>query len=195
MPNSFGSLLPLGNGVAFHSLPALGASLSIDLSRMPVSLKVLLENLARHEDGITVTADDVAALARWLDPAALGREAAFYPARVLIPDSSGVPLPIDLAAMRDEMVAGGLDPRRVGPVVPTDLVLDHSVRIDVSGTPDTFARNLATGPERNRERYGVLKWAMAQWPYLGAYGRRPAIHDFPCLHTAKSWVAACLRPP
>src|ERR1700728_467960 len=87
--------------VEFHSLPALGRALGVALDRMPVSLKVLLENLARHEDGVTVTSDDIAALARWPDPVALGREGSFHPVRVLMPDSSGVPLLIDLAAMRD----------------------------------------------------------------------------------------------
>jgi aconitate hydratase len=152
--------------VEFHSLPALGDALGGALDRMPVSLKVLLENLTRHEDGVTVTADDVAALARWPDPAALGREVSFHPVRVLMPDSSGVPLLIDLAAMRDAMVARGLDPRRVDPVIPTDLMIDHSVRVDFAGTPDAFARNLRAELERNAERYGVVRWAMDQFNNL-----------------------------
>ena len=152
--------------VEFQSLPALGDALGVALDRMPVSLKVLLENLARHEDGVTVTSDDVAALARWPDPAALGREVAFHPVRVLMPDSSGVPLLIDLAAMRDGMVARGLDPRRVDPVIPTELVIDHSVRVDFAGTPDAAARNLRAELERNAERYGVVRWAMDQFRNL-----------------------------
>jgi aconitate hydratase len=152
--------------VEFYSLPALGDALGVSLDRMPVSLKVLLENLTRHEDGVTVTADDVAALARWPDPAALGREVSFHPVRVLMPDSSGVPLLIDLAAMRDAMVARGLDPRRVDPVIPTELVIDHSVRVDFAGTPDAFARNLRAELERNAERYGVVRWAMDQFRNL-----------------------------
>jgi aconitate hydratase len=166
MRDSFDTLRMLDGEVAFHSLPALGARLGVDLDRLPVSLKVLLENLLRHEDGVTVTADDIAALASWPDPAALGREVAFHPVRVLMPDSSGVPLLIDLAAMRDEMVARGLDPRRVDPMIPTDLVIDHSVRADVAGRPDAFARNLHGELERNRERYGVVRWAMAQFENL-----------------------------
>ena len=152
--------------VAFYSLPALGEALGLDLARMPVSLKVLLENLTRHEDGVTVTADDVAALARWPDPVALGREVSFHPVRVLMPDSSGVPLLIDLASMRDAMVARGLDPRRVDPVIPTELVIDHSVRVDFAGTPDAFARNLSAELERNAERYGVVRWAMDNFENL-----------------------------
>src|SRR3974377_1129794 len=142
MPNSFGTLRKLNEETWFHSLPALGDALGVPLDRIPVSLKVLLENLVRHEDDFTVTKDDIAALARWPDPAGLGREGPCYPYRVLMPDSSGIPLLIDLAALRDAMAARGLDPRRVNPVIPTDLVIDHSVRVDYAGTPDAFARNL-----------------------------------------------------
>jgi aconitate hydratase len=166
MRDSFGSLRDLGDGTWVYSLPALGDALGVDLARMPVSLKVLLENLARHEDGVTVTRADISALAHWPGSEAQGREVAFHPARVLMPDSSGVPLLIDLAAMRDAMVERGLDPRRVDPVAPVDLVIDHSVRVDVSGRPDAFARNLSSELERNRERYGVVKWAMGQFANL-----------------------------
>jgi aconitate hydratase len=166
MRDSFGTLRRLSGDVWFHSLPALGEAVGARLDRMPVSLKVLLENLLRHEDGVTVTRDDIAALARWPDAVALGREVAFYPVRVLMPDSSGVPLLIDLAALRDSMVARGLDPRRVNPVVPTDLVIDHSVRVDFAGAPDAFARNLSAELERNRERYGVVRWAMGEFKNL-----------------------------
>jgi aconitate hydratase len=163
MRDSFATLRQLTDEVWFHSLPALGDALGKDLDRLPVSLKVLLENLLRHEDDVTVTRDDIAALARWPDPAALGREVAFHPFRVIMPDSSGVPLLIDMAALRDAFVARGLDPRRVNPVIPTDLVIDHSVRVDFAGTPDAFAKNLDAELERNRERYGVVRWAMAQF--------------------------------
>jgi aconitate hydratase A / 2-methylisocitrate dehydratase len=166
MPNSFGTLRKLDDETWFHSLPALANTLRVPIDRMPVSLKVLLENLVRHEDDVTVTRDDIAALARWPDPAALGREVTFYPFRVLMPDSSGIPLLIDLAALRDAMVSRGLDPRRVNPVIPTDLVIDHSVRVDFAGTPDAFARNLDAELERNRERFGVVRWAMAQFANL-----------------------------
>jgi aconitate hydratase len=166
MPNSFGTLRKLNDETWFHSLAALADTLGVPLDRMPVSLKVLLENLVRHEDNFTVTKDDIAALARWPAPVALGREVTFYPFRVLTPDSSGIPLLIDLAALRDAMVARGLDPRRVNPVIPTDLVIDHSVRVDYAGTPDAFARNLGAELERNRERFGVVRWAMAQFDNL-----------------------------
>jgi aconitate hydratase len=167
--DSFATLRPLGGGPAgcdFFSLAALGEKLGVKLERLPVSLKVLLENLLRAEDGVTVTADDIAALANWPGEAALGREVSFYPARVLMPDSSGIPLLIDLAAMRDAMVARGLDPRRVNPRIATDLVIDHSVRVDFAGSPEAFSRNLKAEMERNRERYGVVRWAMEQYDNL-----------------------------
>jgi aconitate hydratase len=164
--DSFGTLRLLQDGVWFCDLRALAKAVGVDLSRMPVSLKILLENLVRHEDGVTVTREDIASLAKWPDPGALDREVSFHPARVLMPDSSGVPLLIDLAAMRDAMVERGLDPRRIDPVAPTDLVIDHSVRVDFAGRPDAFALNLSGELERNRERYGVVKWAMAQFRNL-----------------------------
>jgi aconitate hydratase len=166
MRDSFAALRRLNDDTWFCSLPALAETLGVDLSRMPLSLKVLLENLLRHEDGVTVTREDIAALAHWPAPQSLDREVAFHPARVLMPDSSGVPLLIDLAAMRDAMVERGLDPRRVDPVIQTDLVIDHSVRVDLAGRPDAFAHNLKAELERNRERYGVVRWAMAQFKNL-----------------------------
>ena len=161
-----GILDQLSEGVWFYSLPALARALGVNLDGMPVSLKVLLENLLRHEDGVTVTREDIVALAHWPDAAAIDREVSFHPARVLMPDSSGVPLLIDLAAMRDAMVERGLDPHRVDPLVRTDLVIDHSVRADFTGRPDAFALNLSSELERNRERYGVVKWAMAEFKNL-----------------------------
>lgn len=164
--DSFGTLRSLNDAVWFHSLPALGEKLSLELARLPVSLKILLENLLRNEDGTTVTRADIEALARWPAPGSVGREQSFYPVRVLMPDSSGLPLLVDLAAMRDEMANLGLDPCRVDPVVRTDLVIDHSVRADFAGTTDAFTRNLAAELERNRERYSAVKWAMTQFRNL-----------------------------
>ena len=155
-----------GTEYSYYSLPALAEKVGAPLDRHPFALRVLLENLLRHEDGHAVTAADIAALAHWPDPAALNREVAFHPARVLMPDSSGIPLLIDLAAMRDAMVARGLDPRLVNPRIPTELVIDHSVRADFTGSPEAFSRNLKLEMQRNRERYGVVRWAMAQYDNL-----------------------------
>src|ERR1700761_5979825 len=105
MRNSYDTLRPLTDEVWLHSLPQLGEALGQRIDRLPVSLKVLLENLLRHEDDVTVTRDDIAALARWPAAEAIGREVAFHPVRVLMPDSSGIPLLIDMAALRDAVVA------------------------------------------------------------------------------------------
>ncbi|MBS0242623.1 MAG: aconitate hydratase, partial [Proteobacteria bacterium] len=150
----------------YYSLPALAERLGRDLSRLPYSLKVLLENLLRNEDGERVTASDVRALAQWPEGAEHDKEVAFYPARVLMPDSSGIPLIIDLAAMRDAVGERGLDPRLVNPMIPTDLVLDHSVTVDYAGTADALAKNMLKELERNQERYGVVRWATEQFSNL-----------------------------
>ena len=126
--------------------------------RLPFSLKILLENLLRHEDGVTVTGADVEALVAW-DPAAEpDREIAFAPARMLMQDFTGVPAVVDLAAMRDAMRALGGDPARVNPLIPAELVIDHSVIADFYGSPSAFAKNAELEFERNEERYRFLRW-------------------------------------
>jgi len=129
------------------------------ISRLPVSLKVLLENLLRHEDGRSVTADDIRAVAKWLKDRVSTQEIAFRPARVLMQDFTGVPAVVDLAAMRDAMTVLGGDPKKINPLVPVDLVIDHSVIVDEFGTPRAFAHNVEKEYERNGERYRFLKWA------------------------------------
>ncbi|HHJ12520.1 MAG TPA: aconitate hydratase, partial [Chromatiales bacterium] len=127
-------------------------------ARLPYSLKILLENLLRFEDGVTVSADDIQALLDW-DPAATPeREIAYRPARVLMQDFTGVPAVVDLAAMRDAMQALGGDPARINPLQPAELVIDHSVQVDRFGSPEAFAFNEALEYQRNRERYAFLKW-------------------------------------
>jgi aconitate hydratase len=127
--------------------------------RLPYGLKVLLENLLRHEDGLLVTAEHVAAVAGW-DPAAEhGSEIQFTPARVLLQDFTGVPCVVDLVAMRDAMAALGGDPRRINPLIPAELVIDHSVIAEVFGRPEAFRRNADLEFERNKERYQLLRWA------------------------------------
>jgi aconitate hydratase len=148
------------------SLPALAERLGRSLDSLPFSLKSLLEALLRREDGVTVTRDQIEALAHWPDAAAIDLEVSFYPARVLMPDSSGIPLLIDFAAMRDAMSTRGLDPRKVNPLIPTDLVIDHSVRADFTGSPEAFARNLKLELQRNHERYSLVRWAMEQYDNL-----------------------------
>ena len=128
------------------------------ISQLPFSLKVLLENLLRHEDDRTVSADDIRAMATWLTTRTSDREIAFRPARVLMQDFTGVPAVVDLAAMRDAMVALGGDPAKINPLVPVDLVIDHSVMVDFFGGPGAFGKNVEMEYERNGERYQFLRW-------------------------------------
>ncbi|NNC47663.1 MAG: aconitate hydratase AcnA [Sphingomonas sp.] len=129
-----------------------------DVSRLPFSMKVLLENMLRFEDGDTVTTDDVQAIADWQKEKRLNREIQYRPARVLMQDFTGVPAVVDLAAMRDGIKALGGDPQKINPQVPVHLVIDHSVMVDEFGTPMAFEKNVEREYERNRERYEFLKW-------------------------------------
>jgi aconitate hydratase len=142
----------------FFSLAAASEAGLGDLSRLPVSLKVLLENLLRHEDGRTVTVDDLKAMAAWLVERSSTREIAFRPARVLMQDFTGVPAVVDLAAMRQAMVDMGGDPKKINPLSPVDLVIDHSVMVDHFASPDAFKRNVELEYQRNGERYAFLRW-------------------------------------
>ena len=128
------------------------------LDRLPYSLKILLENLLRHEDGANVTASDIEALAGWEAGAEPSTEIAFTPSRVLLQDFTGVPAVVDLAAMRDAMRTLGGDPAKINPLSPVELVIDHSVQVDRFGTHDALARNTEIEFERNRERYAFLRW-------------------------------------
>jgi len=147
-----------GREVTIASLPRLEASGFPGVARLPFSLKILLENLLRNEDGRHVKADDVAALARWRPADATEREIAFTPARVLLQDFTGVPAVVDLAAMRDGITALGGDPGLVNPLQPVELVIDHSVQVDYFGREDAFDLNSALEYQRNRERYTFLRW-------------------------------------
>ncbi len=139
-----------------YRLDALKAA-GLDVTRLPFSLKILLENLLRHEDGHTVTADDIKAWRTGTqgDP---DREIAFRPSRVLLQDFTGVPAVVDLAAMRDAMKRMGGDPRKINPLQPVELVIDHSVQVDEAGTPQAFLTNAELEFSRNRERYAFLRW-------------------------------------
>jgi aconitate hydratase A / 2-methylisocitrate dehydratase len=142
----------------YYSLAAASAAGLGDLAKLPFSLKVLLENLLRWEDGRTVTVDDIKAVAAWLNNRTSDREIAFRPARVLMQDFTGVPAVVDLAAMREAMVATGADPAKINPLVPVDLVIDHSVMVDAFGKRGAFAENVRMEFKRNRERYQFLRW-------------------------------------
>ncbi|MBP1885637.1 aconitate hydratase AcnA [Sinorhizobium mexicanum] len=149
------------NGVdyVYYSLPKAEANGLAGVSKLPYSMKVLLENLLRNEDGRSVTKKDIENVAAWLsDKGTAENEIAYRPARVLMQDFTGVPAVVDLAAMRDAMVSLGGDPEKINPLVPVDLVIDHSVIVDEFGTPQAFARNVELEYQRNGERYRFLKW-------------------------------------
>jgi aconitate hydratase A / 2-methylisocitrate dehydratase len=157
--NSFGARSGLEVAGRSYEVFRLDALESVaEVSRLPFSLKILLENLLRTEDGHAVRAADVEALARFDPRTSQPEEIAFLPSRVLMQDFTGVPAVVDLAAMRDAMVGLGGDPARINPLVPAELVIDHSVIADVAGRPDAFARNAELELERNRERYAFLRW-------------------------------------
>ena len=143
--------------VAFFSLGRFAAA-GFTIDKLPFSLKILLENLLRCEDGRSVTAADIEALARWSPKATPDREIAFMPARVVLQDFTGVPAVVDLAAMRDALAELGGEPRKINPLLPSELVIDHSVQVDVFGRPDAAEENARIEFDRNRERYEFLRW-------------------------------------
>ena len=162
--NSFGaraSLTAGGGSVDYFSLAALDTSGVATIDRLPFSIRILLENLLRNEDGRLVRADEVRQLGAWDAAAPAAREVPYMPARVLLQDFTGVPAVVDLAAMREAMRRLGGDPRRINPQIPADLVIDHSVQVDRFGATAAFAENGALEYERNRERYEFLRWGQS----------------------------------
>jgi aconitate hydratase len=168
--NSFDSRGTLTSGnksYTIYRLPALAAK-GFNLSRLPFSLKILLENLLRREDGVNVTAGDICFLATWNAKAEPSREIAYMPARVLMQDFTGVPAVVDLGAMRDALKTLGGDPERVNPLVPAELVIDHSVQVDEFGAVGALAANTLLEFQRNRERYAFLKWGQTAFRNFSA---------------------------
>ncbi|HEU4876921.1 MAG TPA: aconitase family protein, partial [Sphingomicrobium sp.] len=155
--NTRSTLQAGGKTYAYYSLDKAAAALG-DVGRLPYSMKVLLENLLRFEDGKTVTRDDLQCMADWLKERSINREIQYRPARVLMQDFTGVPAVVDLAAMRDAMKSLGGDAQKINPQVPVHLVIDHSVMVDEFGTPKSFEQNVELEYQRNGERYEFLKW-------------------------------------
>ncbi len=151
------SLQVEGKSFAYYSLAKAAEQLG-DISRLPFSMKVLLENLLRFEDGKSVTRDDLQAMVDWQKERKIAREIQYRPARVLMQDFTGVPAVVDLAAMRDAMSGLGGDPQKINPLVPVHLVIDHSVMVDEFGNPKAFGKNVELEYQRNGERYAFLKW-------------------------------------
>ncbi len=169
-PNSFHSRATLRSGDTTYTIFRLQAlaEAGTDLARLPFSLRVLLENLLRHEDGRTVCVDDIRFLAHWDAKAEPSREIAYMPARVLMQDFTGVPAIVDLAAMRDAMRALGGDPEKINPLQPAELVIDHSVQVDEFGSLHAYDLNAALEFQRNRERYAFLKWGQTAFDNFSA---------------------------
>ncbi|HUY80177.1 MAG TPA: aconitate hydratase AcnA [Acidobacteriaceae bacterium] len=168
--DSFGSYSQLksGSGIyEFYRLSVLEKK-GVELSHLPYSLRILLENLLRHEDGKSVTADDIEFLAKWDPKAEPSREIAYMPARVLMQDFTGVPAIVDLAAMRDAMKVLGGDPEKINPLQPAELVIDHSVQVDQYGTANSYSVNSVLEFQRNRERYAFLKWGQSAFRNFSA---------------------------
>jgi aconitate hydratase len=162
-----------GKDYNYFSLPEAAARIG-DLTRLPYSLKVLLENILRFEDGRSYTVDDAKAVAEWVKEGRSTKEVPFRPARILLQDFTGVPAVVDLAAMRDALSSLGGDPRKVNPLVPVDLVIDHSVMVDVSGTADALQKNVDIEFERNGERYEFLRWGQSAFANFRVVPPAPA---------------------
>jgi aconitate hydratase len=160
MKDSFGAHSTLTVGDRQYRIFRLNALTRAghDISRLPYSIRILLENLLRREDGVTVTREDIEALAGWNPEKPENREIAFQPARTLLQDFTGVPAIVDLAAMRDAMADLGGDPSKINPLQPVELVIDHSIQVDAFGTPQAFERNIELDYGRNAERYAFLRW-------------------------------------
>jgi len=166
-PDSFGARSTLTAGGATHEIFRLDAlQAHYDVARLPYTLRTLLENVLRREDGTTVTSDDVEAVAAWDAKADPSREITFAPARVLLQDFTGVPAVVDLAAMRDAMAAFGGDPNRIDPLIPAELVIDHSVQVDDFASKLSIRRNAELEFRRNRERYAFLRWGQGAFDAL-----------------------------
>src|SRR5439155_17983752 len=162
--NRFGARATLASAAGsatFYRLDALGREGIADLSRLPVTIKVLLENALRRHDGQVVTDENVLQFARWAPGSLPESELPFFPARVILQDYTGVPAVVDLAAMRSAVARMGGDPRQINPLVPADLVIDHSVQVDYFGSTTAYGGNVGLEVERNRERYTLLRWAQA----------------------------------
>ena len=168
--NSFGSRASLKSGDRSYEIYRLQAlnSRGVSLESLPYALRILLENLLRHEDGKSVTAEDIEFLAKWDAKAEPSREIAYMPARVLMQDFTGVPAVVDLASMRDAMRALGGDPEKINPLQPAELVIDHSVQVDQYGTQDSYQINTVLEYQRNVERYAFLKWGQSAFRNFSA---------------------------
>jgi aconitate hydratase len=190
MSDPFGArtALPGHPGIDFFRIARLDEAGVADTSRLPYTVRVLLEMALRGAGSIHVTEDDVCALANWPAPPPDTASVAFSPARVILQDFTGVPAVVDLAAMRSAMARAGRDPAGVDPLEPADLVIDHSVQVDSFGTRFAYARNIEREYERNGERYALLRWA--QGAFRASAWCRP-VWASSTRSTSSTWAASC----
>jgi aconitate hydratase len=174
--------------VALYRLDRLEKSLGVSLARLPFSIKILLEAMLRNVDDYQVTKADVERLSRWDAAATEAVEMPFKPGRVILQDFTGVPCVVDLAAMRDAVKRLGGDPRKINPLVPVDLVIDHSVQVDVYGTILALERNAEIEYQRNRERYEFLRWGSQAFSNFRVV---PPATGIVHRSTSSTWRAAC----
>jgi aconitate hydratase len=197
MSNAFGAKTRLSTRegqASYYSLPALAAAGLGEVATMPFTLKIMLESLLRNVDGKTVTEADVATLAGWSPENPPTGEIAYRPARVLLQDFTGVPAVVDLAAMRESLARLGGDPVRINPLIPADLVIDHSVQVDHFGACDALAFNGKREFERNKERYEFLKWGQTAFENFRVVPPATGIcHQVNLEHLASVVVAASKR--
>ncbi len=184
------SFLTLSSGekISYYSLPSLSKALKINLSRLPFSIRVVLESLLRNVDGKSVTEDDVLHLAKWNAKAPEDRDVPFKVTRILMQDFTGVPAIVDLAAMRDYVVKLGKSPDLVQPIIPTDLIIDHSVQVDFFNRPDALVKNQEMEIKRNKERYQFLKWANQAFDGLRVFPPSAGI----CHQINLEYLATCV---
>ncbi len=176
------------DGKTYHyfSLPEAAKSIG-DVTRLPYSLKVLLENVLRFEDGRSYTVDDAKKIAEWVAEGRSTKEVPFRPARILLQDFTGVPAVVDLAAMRDALLKLQGDPRKVNPLVPVDLVIDHSVMVDYSGSAAALQKNVDVEFERNGERYEFLRWGQEAFNNFRVVPPGTGICHQVNLNTSRRW--------
>jgi aconitate hydratase len=183
-----------GKTFAFYSLKKLGEK-HAQAERLPYSLKILLENLLRHEDGVNITESDIAGLANWDPRAEPDQEIAFTPARVVLQDFTGVPAIVDLAAMRDAMKKLGGNPNRINPLSPAELVIDHSVQVDNYGRADALDLNNQIEFQRNKERYAFLRWGQGPSATSASCRPTPASCTRSTSSTSRGWCSARTASP
>ena len=185
------TLTAAGNTYTYFSLPAAAAAMNEDVSRLPVSLKILLENVLRFENGTSYTVNDARAIADWAKSGTSTQEVPFRPARILLQDFTGVPAVVDLAAMRDGILSLGGRPDQVNPLVPVDLVIDHSVMVDFSASTDSLHKNMDAEFARNGERYTFLRWGQSAFENFRVVPPGVGIcHQVNCEYQAETvWTA------